>query len=226
MAPHDESTCVGGGRIDYFITNGAREHLHEGCQTIPGKVRPHSPVLMKVKYRPHLTRVKGLSKVRVNLAEGLEPGSGTKRKGQLALPDAIPTWAEAEAQYADGRLHDRIQDTKPYMNQEQSQYVAAIGGEQGKVLMQAYERWSDTHTLHLAARQGYPVSEAEKLLGKGHTPGWVIMHQARRPLTSTSPGKTWWDGSCTRDSASTIYPGYQWMTKAAGNRWDANKQPG
>ena len=155
VAPHDESTCVGGGRIDYFVTNGAREHLHEGCKTIPGKVRPHSPVLMKVKYRPHLTKVQGLSKVRVNLSEGLEPGSGTRRKGQLALPDAIPTWAEAEAQYAEARLNGRIQDAKPYMNQEQRQYVKAIGGDHGKALMQAYEKWSDMHTLHLAARQGY-----------------------------------------------------------------------
>ena len=36
--------------------------------------------------------------------------------------------------------------------------------------MQMYERWSDTHALHLATRQGYEGIEAEAMLGKGHTP--------------------------------------------------------
>ena len=36
--------------------------------------------------------------------------------------------------------------------------------------MEAYERWSDTHTLHLATRQGFAGPYAESLMGKGHTP--------------------------------------------------------
>ena len=191
VAPHDESTCVGGGRIDYFITNGAREHLHGGCQTVPGKVRPHSPVLMKVKYRPHLTKVKGLTKVKVNLAEGLEASEGTRRKGPLTLLDAIPTWQDAEAQYAAGVENLTIRGTKPYMNQEQAQYVEAVGGARGQSLMQAYAKWSDTHTLHLAARQGYTGGEALKLLGKGHTP--VIRYSA--------PGRAATHKDLTREDA-------------------------
>ena len=86
MTPPDDSTCIGGGRSDYFVTNGARKHIHGGCCTVPGKVRPHSPVLMKVKYRPHLTKVSGFVRVGLNLAEGLENVTrGTSSASSLSL---------------------------------------------------------------------------------------------------------------------------------------------
>ena len=112
VAPPDDTTCVGGGRIDYFVTTGAREHVHGRCTTVPGKLRPHSPMLMQVKYRPHLTKVKGLVRVGVNLAEGLEQGCGMRRKGQAALVAAIPTWAQAEEQYAAAVRAGRIPATR------------------------------------------------------------------------------------------------------------------
>ena len=69
VAPSDQSTCMG-GRIDYFVTNGAMEHVVGRGVTIPGKVRPHVPVLMRVKYRPHLTKVCGLARMAHNFPRG------------------------------------------------------------------------------------------------------------------------------------------------------------
>ena len=170
VAPPDDSTCLGGVRIDYFVTNGAREHIHVRCTTVQGKVRPHSPVLMQVKYRPHLTKVKGLVRVRQNLAEGLELGSGTRRKGQVAITDVLPTWAQAERQYAEAARNGKLFSTIPYMNMQQRQYVEATNCVHGEALTKEYEKWSDTHALHLAARQGMDCTEALGVIGKGHTP--------------------------------------------------------
>ena len=132
VAPPDESTCIGGGRIDYFVTNGAREHIYGSCRTIPGKVRPHSPVLMQVKYRPHLTKVKGLVRVGMNLAEGLENVSGTRKKGQPAITGCYPTWAQADSWYEAADSGGRLRKGKAYINTEQRQYIEAIHGGQGE----------------------------------------------------------------------------------------------
>ena len=56
------------------------------------------------------------------------------------------------------------------MNEQQRQYIEAINGTRGERLMYDYERWSDKHTLHLAARQGMSNCDAIGVLGKGHTP--------------------------------------------------------
>ena len=85
VAPSDQSTCLGGGRIDYFVTNGAREHIGGRFVTVPGKVRPHVPAHMRGKYRPHLTKVCGLARLPHNLSEGLEQMQAVRKKGTLAL---------------------------------------------------------------------------------------------------------------------------------------------
>ena len=85
---------------------------------------------MKVLYRPHLTKVCGLSRVTHNLAEGLEAGEGVRKKGQSALVDAAPMWEEAQQQYEDAKERVRIKPTRKYMNEETK---PTCGGHSGKL---------------------------------------------------------------------------------------------
>ena len=59
---------------------------------------------MKVKYRPHLTKVCGLARTAHNLADGLEPTQGVKRKGAAAIGNKMPTLQEAQ------EIYDRMKE--------------------------------------------------------------------------------------------------------------------
>ena len=60
--------------------------------------------------------------------------------------------------------------TAAYINDEQGYYGETIGsGIISRRMTEMYARWSETHTLHFATRQGFGKKSAYALTGKGHT---------------------------------------------------------